>query len=61
MMGESRQELLNWVNDLLQLNYTKIEQMGTGIYYLSKHTYMYIHIQNYTVYVHIHIIYHTYI
>lgn len=29
-MGESRQELLTWVNDLLQLNYTKIEQMGTG-------------------------------
>jgi RP/EB family microtubule-associated protein len=29
-MGESRTELLNWLNDLLQLNYTKIEQCGTG-------------------------------
>ncbi|KAI3651469.1 hypothetical protein MP228_003680 [Amoeboaphelidium protococcarum] len=29
-MGESRQELLAWLNDLLQLNYTKIEQIGTG-------------------------------
>jgi len=30
-MGESRTELLTWLNDLLQLNYTKIEQCGTGI------------------------------
>ncbi|KAL1953072.1 hypothetical protein VTO42DRAFT_3634 [Malbranchea cinnamomea] len=29
-MGESRQELLAWVNNLLQLNMTKIEQCGTG-------------------------------
>ncbi|KAH0607033.1 uncharacterized protein H6S33_003021 [Morchella sextelata] len=29
-MGESRQELLNWVNNLLQLNITRIEQCGTG-------------------------------
>ncbi|KMK60168.1 microtubule associated protein EB1 [Aspergillus fumigatus Z5] len=29
-MGESRQELLAWVNNLLQLNLTKIEQCGTG-------------------------------
>lgn len=29
-MGESRTELLAWVNDLLQLNYTKVEQAGTG-------------------------------
>lgn len=29
-MGESRTELLTWLNDLLQLNYTKIEQCGTG-------------------------------
>lgn len=29
-MGESRTELLAWINDLLQLNYTKIEQCGTG-------------------------------
>jgi len=29
-MGESRTELLAWVNDLLQLNYTKVEQCGTG-------------------------------
>ncbi|RMJ22084.1 EB1-like motif protein [Aspergillus sp. HF37] len=29
-MGESRQELLAWINGLLQLNLTKIEQCGTG-------------------------------
>ncbi|KAK9453454.1 calponin homology domain-containing protein [Dipodascopsis uninucleata] len=29
-MGESRQELLSWINDLLQLNLTKVEQCGTG-------------------------------
>jgi RP/EB family microtubule-associated protein len=29
-MGESRTELLTWLNELLQLNYTKIEQCGTG-------------------------------
>jgi len=29
-MGESRQELLNWLNQLLQLNVTRIEQCGTG-------------------------------
>ncbi|KAK1139859.1 microtubule integrity protein mal3 [Aspergillus melleus] len=29
-MGESRQELLGWLNNLLQLNLTKIEQCGTG-------------------------------
>ncbi|KAH9948296.1 calponin homology domain-containing protein [Amylocystis lapponica] len=29
-MGESRTELLSWLNDLLQVNYTKIEQCGTG-------------------------------
>lgn len=29
-MGESRTELLAWLNDLLQLNYTKVEQAGTG-------------------------------
>eukprot|EP00158_Paraphelidium_tribonemae_P002439 Partr_v1_DN25367_c2_g1_i2_m21656 putative microtubule-associated protein RP EB family member len=29
-MGESRQELLAWLNDLLQLNYNKVEQVGTG-------------------------------
>src|SRR5258708_21944396 len=32
-MGESRTELLQWLNDLLQLNYTKIEQCGTGAAY----------------------------
>ncbi|KAK9718842.1 microtubule integrity protein mal3 [Basidiobolus ranarum] len=32
-MGESRAELLAWVNDLLQLKYTKIEQLGTGAAY----------------------------
>ncbi|KAI1430975.1 calponin homology domain-containing protein [Xylaria sp. CBS 124048] len=29
-MGESRQELVAWLNSLLQLNITKIEQCGTG-------------------------------
>ncbi|KAJ9608686.1 microtubule integrity protein mal3 [Cladophialophora chaetospira] len=29
-MGESRQELLTWLNGLLQLNITKVEQCGTG-------------------------------
>lgn len=29
-MGESRQELLNWLNNLLQLNVTRVEQLGTG-------------------------------
>ncbi|KAF9957409.1 hypothetical protein BGZ72_001834 [Mortierella alpina] len=32
-MSESRQELVAWVNELLDLNYTKIEQMGTGAAY----------------------------
>jgi RP/EB family microtubule-associated protein len=30
-MGESRTELLAWLNELLQTRYTKIEQAGTGI------------------------------
>ncbi|KIW01115.1 uncharacterized protein PV09_07403 [Verruconis gallopava] len=29
-MSESRQELLAWANNLLQLNITKVEQFGTG-------------------------------
>ena len=29
-MGESRTELLGWLNDLLALNYVKVEQCGTG-------------------------------
>ncbi|KAF8649003.1 hypothetical protein AX16_006117 [Volvariella volvacea WC 439] len=29
-MAASRTDLLRWLNDLLQLNYTKIEQCGTG-------------------------------
>ncbi|KAG5952909.1 hypothetical protein E4U53_007604 [Claviceps sorghi] len=29
-MGESRQELIQWLNSLLQLNMTKVEQCGTG-------------------------------
>ena len=29
-MGESRTELIAWLNDLLQVNYTKVEQCGTG-------------------------------
>jgi RP/EB family microtubule-associated protein len=32
-MGESRQELVNWVNTLLELNITKVEQCGTGAVY----------------------------
>ncbi|KAI8338492.1 calponin homology domain-containing protein [Chlamydoabsidia padenii] len=32
-MGESRTELLAWVNDLLSINYTKVEQAGTGSAY----------------------------
>ncbi|KAF8935530.1 hypothetical protein BGZ52_009906 [Haplosporangium bisporale] len=28
-MSESRSELIAWVNDLLRLNYTKVEQLGT--------------------------------
>jgi hypothetical protein len=33
MAGTSRQELIQWINDLLQLNYTKVEQCGTGAVY----------------------------
>lgn len=29
-MGESRQELIAWLNNLLSLNITKVEQCGTG-------------------------------
>jgi len=29
-MSESRTELIAWINDLLKLNYTKVEQCGTG-------------------------------
>ncbi|KIY52443.1 hypothetical protein FISHEDRAFT_35271 [Fistulina hepatica ATCC 64428] len=32
-MNISRTELVQWVNDLLQLNYTKVEQCGTGAAY----------------------------
>lgn len=32
-MGESRSELLAWLNELLQVNYTRIEQCGTGAVY----------------------------
>ncbi|KAH8815883.1 calponin homology domain-containing protein [Xylogone sp. PMI_703] len=32
-MGESRQELVAWLNSLLQLNITKVEQCGTGAAY----------------------------
>jgi hypothetical protein len=30
-----RQELLNWLNNLLQLNITRVEQCGTGYVYNS--------------------------
>ena len=29
-VGWSRKKLLGWVNDTLQLNYTKVEEMGNG-------------------------------
>ncbi|KAG2216312.1 hypothetical protein INT45_009694 [Circinella minor] len=32
-MGESRTELVAWLNDLLQINYRKVEQAGTGAAY----------------------------
>ncbi|KDE04952.1 hypothetical protein MVLG_04603 [Microbotryum lychnidis-dioicae p1A1 Lamole] len=32
-MGESRTELIAWLNDLLQIQYTKVEQCGTGAAY----------------------------
>lgn len=32
-LGESRTELLIWLNDLLQLNYKKVEECGTGAAY----------------------------
>ncbi|EDO15197.1 hypothetical protein Kpol_401p2 [Vanderwaltozyma polyspora DSM 70294] len=32
-IGESRTELLNWLNELLQLNYRKVEECGTGAAY----------------------------
>ncbi|KAI9833515.1 MAG: Microtubule-associated protein RP/EB member 1 [Phylliscum demangeonii] len=32
-MGESRQELLAWLNNLLALNLTRVEQCGTGAAY----------------------------
>lgn len=33
MSGESRVDLLNWLNATLNLNYTKVEQLGTGAAY----------------------------
>lgn len=35
-MGESRTELLAWLNDLLQTRYTKVEQAGTGKFEYSR-------------------------
>jgi hypothetical protein len=32
-MSESRSELLAWLNELLQINYIKVEQCGTGAAY----------------------------
>ena len=32
-MSESRSELLAWLNELLQINYTRVEQCGTGAAY----------------------------
>lgn len=33
MVGESRTDLLNWVNNTLELNYTKVEHFGNGAVY----------------------------
>lgn len=33
VVGESRTDLLNWLNATLDLNYTKVEQCGTGAAY----------------------------
>lgn len=30
MASASRTDLLAWLNELLQINYTKVEQCGTG-------------------------------
>ncbi|KAJ7888251.1 hypothetical protein B0H13DRAFT_2342042 [Mycena leptocephala] len=35
MASASRTELLQWLNDLLQLSYTKVEQCGAGGAYLQ--------------------------
>ncbi|KAJ7215367.1 calponin homology domain-containing protein [Mycena pura] len=35
MAGASRTDLLQWLNDLLQLNYTKVEQCGSGGAYMQ--------------------------
>ncbi|PWN54487.1 putative EB1-like protein [Violaceomyces palustris] len=32
-MGESRTELISWLNDLLSIGYTKVEQCGSGAAY----------------------------
>lgn len=32
-MTASRTDLLAWLNDLLQINYTKVEQCGSGAAY----------------------------
>ncbi|KAF9931757.1 hypothetical protein BGZ67_005126 [Mortierella alpina] len=35
MTSESRQDLVAWVNELLGLSYTKVEQMGSGAAYVQ--------------------------
>ena len=35
-MGESRTDLMAWLNDLLQLNYTRLEQVGESL----KHSFL---------------------
>ncbi len=32
-MGESRTDLLQWINSLLHLSYTRVEQCGSGAVY----------------------------
>lgn len=34
-MTASRTELIGWVNELLQINYTKVEQCGSGAAYVQ--------------------------
>lgn len=34
-MSASRTELLAWLNELLSLNYTKVEQCGNGAAYVQ--------------------------
>ena len=39
----SRHEMLSWINDSLQTNFTKIEQMCSGEFYILKVIFYIIH------------------